>query len=62
VNVTELPAHIVVAEPLMLTDGVMVGLTVIVIVLLIAGLGEGQVTVDVISTVTLSALFRVDEV
>ena len=59
VNVTLVPAHIVVADAAMVTDGVNTGFTVIVTVLEVAVAGLAQVAVEVISTVTWSLLASV---
>ena len=52
VKVTELLAHIVVVGVLMLTDGVTVGFTVIVIEFEVAVVGDAQVAFEVITQVT----------
>jgi hypothetical protein len=61
VNVTDDPSHILVAEALIVTDGVIRLLTVMVITLLVAGLGRGHTAFDVSNTVTLSPLTSDDE-
>ena len=54
VNVTCVPAHMVVADALMLTDGATLDVTVIVIGLDVAIVGEAQLNEEVITTVTTS--------
>jgi hypothetical protein len=51
VNVTDVPAQIVVAEALIVTDGVTVVFTVIVTLLDVAVVGEAQAAVEVITQV-----------
>ena len=63
VKVTLVPEHIVVAEALILTLAVKIGLTVIEILLEVAGeLVKHGVALDVITTVTISLLANVVEV
>ncbi|KAF5032324.1 hypothetical protein DSECCO2_618510 [anaerobic digester metagenome] len=57
-NVTPVPAHIVVAEAETATDGVTTGLTVIVIPVEVAVVGDAHEAVDVITQVTTSPLAR----
>jgi len=59
VNVTEEPVHIVVALAPIETEGVTVGLTVSVMVLLVAVVGEAQVALLVTTHVIASLLARV---
>jgi hypothetical protein len=61
VNVTLLPAHMVVADAAMLTLTGKFGLTVIVTVLLVAGLPVLHTALEVIITVTASLFARVFE-
>ena len=58
VNVTLVPAHMVEDDAAMLTDGVRIGLTVIVMFELDAEVGDGQVAVDTIVTEMMSPLVR----
>lgn len=58
VKVTLLPAHIVVAEEETATEGVTEGLTVIVIGEEVAVVGDAQLSLEVISTVTTSPSFN----
>lgn len=51
-KVTDVPAHIVVALALILTDGVRTGLTVIVIALLVTIAGTAQTALEVNTSVT----------
>ena len=60
VNVTDVPAQIVVAEALIVTDGVTVAFTVIVTLLDVAVVGEAQAAVDVITQVTTSPFAKVE--
>ena len=62
VNVALLPAQIVVADAVTETDGVTNAFTVMVIPVLVAVAGEGQVALLVITTVTTSLLASVVEV
>jgi hypothetical protein len=59
VNVTEVPAQMVVADAPILTLAGKLGFTVIVTGLLVAGLPVVQVAFEVITTVTTSLLVRV---
>jgi hypothetical protein len=59
VNVTLVPAHILFCDTVILTDGVINGCTVIVIVFETAGTGVTQAALLVISTCTTSPLFNV---
>ena len=61
VNVTGLPAHND-PEETMLTDAASAPVTVIVIAVLVAGLPDGHVALDVSMQVTISPLLRVAEV
>ena len=61
VNVTCVPAQMVVAEALMLTDGVTLALTVMVTGLDVAVAGDAQANDEVITTVTTSPLASVDD-
>jgi hypothetical protein len=54
VKVTIVPEQIVVADAPTITDGVTVELTVIVIALDVAVIGEAQAAVEVITQVTIS--------
>ncbi len=56
VNVTEVPAHIVVADAAILTDGVCSGFTVMVTLLLVAVDGVAQVALLVNTALTTSPL------
>ena len=56
VNVTDVPAHIVVAVAATDTDGVTRAVTVIVVLALVAVAGDGQVALLVITTVITSPL------
>ena len=60
VNVTDVPAQIVVAEALMVTDGVTFGFTTIVMLLDVAVVGETQAAVDVITQVTTSPFTKAE--
>ena len=62
VNVTDVPAQIVVAVAPILTLTGKLGLTVIVMLLLVAVVGAAQVALDIRTTVTTSPLARVAEV
>ena len=59
VNVTFVPAQMVVADALILTLAVKLGFTVMVTALLVAGLPVAHVAFDVITTVTTSLLDNV---
>lgn len=59
VKVTEVPAHMVVAEAPMVTEGTTVGLTVMVMALEVAVAGEAQAAVDVMTQVITLPLARV---
>ena len=61
-NVTDVPGQILLADSVMLTVGITVGLTVMVTWLLVTVAGEGHTALEVMITVTLSALANVDEV
>ena len=61
VNVIAVPGQTVVCEAKMLTDGTGAGFTVIAISVLVAEAGDAHVAFEVITTVTLSLLLRVDE-
>ena len=61
-NVTEVPGQIVVALGATVTDGVTRAFTVIVITLLVAVAGAGQVTLGVITTDTAFVFTSVEEV
>ena len=60
-DVTEVPGQMVVADGDTLTDGTGAGVTVIGIAVLVAVSGDAQIAFDVITTVTLSLLFKVVE-
>lgn len=59
VNVTELLAHTVVVGVLILTDGVTVGFTVMVIEFEVAVVGDAQVALEVITQVTTDPVAKV---
>ena len=61
VNVTLVPAHIVVADAAIVTDGATEELTVIVMALLVAVGVVAQLKLLVITTVITSLLFSVDD-
>ena len=58
VKITFVPAQIVVADADILTDGVMIGFTVMVIALDVAEAGFAQASEEVITTVTTSLFAR----
>jgi hypothetical protein len=62
VNVTDVPAQIVVTDAAIPTLGTSIGFTVIVTVLDVAVTGETHVALEVTITVTASLLFKVVEV
>ena len=62
VNVTEVPAQIVVNEAATETDGVTTGFTVMVIALDVAVVGEAQEAVEVITHVIIFPLAKAAEV
>lgn len=62
VKFTLVPGHMVVADAATETDGTTWSFTVMVMVLLVTTAGTGQVAEEVSTTVTLSALFKPDEV
>ena len=62
VNVTLVPAQIVVADAAMLTLAGKLGFTFIVTALLVAGLPVAQVALEVITTVTISLSAKAVEV
>jgi hypothetical protein len=59
VNVTDVPAQIVLLVALIITDGTRAGLTAIGIALEVAEAGETQAALEVRITVTTSLLFKV---
>jgi len=59
VNVTTVPGQMLFSDATMLTDEVMLGLTIIVMLLLVAFAGATQAALPVITQVTLSPLTRV---
>jgi hypothetical protein len=61
VKVIEPPEQVVVAEGLTVTEGVKIGLTVIVTGVEVAVAGEGQIAEEVMDTVTWSPLLSVAE-
>jgi hypothetical protein len=61
VNVTGVPGQILLADGAILTDGVTRSLTVIVTMELVTDAGNGQVALEVMVTVTLSPLTKVEE-
>ena len=59
VNVTFVPAQMVVADAVMLTDGVTDDVTVMVMALLVAVVGMAHAALLVSTTVTTSLLFKI---
>ena len=62
VNVTDVPGQMPLAEVAIITEGIGAGITFIVIPALVTVAGLGHTALDIITTVTILPLVRVEEV